>query len=555
MVNTPMDAAGTRRPADLDDAPAGAALALLSAGLAGCGGGGAPAPVPPPPPPGPSDAEAARLLGQAGFAASLEGIAALKSKGLSAWLDEQFLAPRSQGHFDWMLARGYGTVDYRNNFGGVDASLWRKLIGAPDQLRQRVVLALSEIFVVSMNGLPVPWRGMAVAAYLDMLEERAFGSYRELLEGVTLSNAMGVYLNMRGNQKEDANSGRLPDENYAREVMQLFSIGLVELNLDGTAKTSGGLAVETYAQRSVTELARVFTGWEFDAASASDPGFMRKPMVHLASRFSVGAKKVLNVDIPASADGPTALKMALDTLANHANVGPFMGRQLIQRLVCSQPSAAYVQRVASAFNDNGRGQRGDLKAVIRAVLLDSEARSPGTGLASGKLREPVQRFVQWARHAGLKSPNEQWNIGDLSNPATRLGQSPLRSPSVFNFFRPGYVPPNSELGSHAVTAPEFQLCNESTVAGYLNFMQTVIAKGVGELRPDYAADLALAGDAGALVAQHALLLTGATLGADSQASIAAAVASMAADTEAARLLRVQASLMLVLASPDYLIQK
>ncbi|MEJ6003001.1 DUF1800 domain-containing protein [Paucibacter soli] len=545
--------------------PIGAA-ALAAGLLSACGGGGGgdspapapspPPPAPPPPPPaGPTDADAARLLAQAGFAANAEDIAALKRKGLSAWLDEQFALPRSQSHFDWMLSKGYGSTEFRNGFAGMDASLWRKLIGSPDQLRQRVVLALSEIFVVSMAGLPVPWRAMAVAAYVDMLEERAFGSYRDLLQGVSLSNAMGVYLNMRGNQKEDAKTGRVPDENYAREVMQLFSIGLLELNLDGSPKTSGGKPIETYTQSSITELARVFTGWEFDGASASDPGFMRKPMVHLAARFSGGAKKVLNVDVPVTADGPAALKIALDTLANHANVGPFIGRQLIQRLVCSQPSPAYVQRVAAVFNDNGQGQRGDLKAVIKAILLDTEARSPGTGPSVGKLREPVQRFVQWARHAKLNSPTDLWNIGDLSNPATRLGQSPLRSPSVFNFFRPGYVPPNSPLGAQGVTAPEFQLCNESTVAGYLNFMQNVIANGLGELRPDYSADLALAGDAPALVARHALLLAGDGLAAATQASIVAAVQSLSAGTEAGRLARVHASLMLVMACPEYLIQK
>ena len=455
-----------------------------------------------------------------------------------------------------MLAKGYGVEANKNGFAGVDNTLWRKFIGAPDQLRQKVVLALSEIFVVSMNGLPVTWRGFAVAAYVDMLEARAFGSYRDLLDGVSLSNAMGVYLNMRGNKKEDAASGRVPDENYARELMQLLTIGLVELKPDGTpVLDAAGKPKDTYQQTQISELARVLTGWEFDGASSTDPGFMRKPMVHLATRFSSGAKKVLNVDVPATATGPEALKIALDTLANHANVGPFIGRQLIQRLVASNPSAAYVQRVATVFNNNGQGQRGDLKAVIRAVLLDSEARSLSSAPSAGRLREPVQRFIQWGRSFGLGSATDLWNVGDLSNPATRLGQSPLRSPSVFNFFRPGYVPPNSVLGTNNITAPEFQLCNESTVAGYLNYMQTVIAGGAGETKPNYTPELALAGDAAALLQRVALLLAADGLSAASKATITTALNAINAGTDAGKLNRVQAAVLLVMASPEYLIQK
>lgn len=556
-------------------APLGAAAA--AALLAACGGGGgsdvagpspapapAPSPVPAPSPaPAPTpapvtlgDADAARFLAQAGFAATSSEIAALKSKGFAAWLDEQLALPRTQSHYDWMVAKGYAVEANRDNFNGTDNTLWRKLIGAPDVLRQRVTLALSEIFVVSMTGLPVSWRGFVAGAYMDTLEQHAFGSYRQLLEAVTLSPAMGVYLNMRGNRKEEPSTGRVPDENYAREVMQLFTIGLVELNLDGTPRLgTDGKPVDTYTQAQITELARVLTGWEFDNALPDDPGYARRPMMHVPSRFSTGAKKVLTVDIPATADGPTALKAALDTLANHANVGPFIGRQLIQRLVCSSPSAAYVQRVASVFNNNGSGQRGDMKAVIRAILLDTEARTLSGSAASGKLREPVQRFVQWARSVGLNSPTELWNVGNLSDPSTRLGQSPLRAPSVFNFFRPGYVPPNSLLGNNGITAPEFQLCNESTVAGYLNYMQSVIVNGVGELKPSYAAELATANDVPALVARWALLLAGDGLSAATRSTIATAVASIAATSDTGRLNRIYATLLLILACPEYLIQK
>ncbi len=535
-------------PARVGPAPA----VLAAAALQACGGGASSGPGPAS---GLTDAQVARFLAQAGFAATAADIAAVHASGYGGWLDQQFAAPLSQPHFDWMVDNGYAEFAHRFDFAGVDPSQWRKLIGSPDGLRQRVAFAWSEIFVVSMGGLPVTWRGMAAAAYLDVLEQRAFGSYRDLLEAATLSCAMGVYLNMRGNQKGDAATGRVPDENYAREVMQLFSIGVNELHIDGSLKRVGGKPVETYSQADITELAKVLTGWEFDGVSATDPGFMKRPMVHIASRFAPGAKKVLAVDIAASLTGPAALKVALDTLANHANVGPFIGRQLIQRLVCSSPSPAYVQRVASVFNNNGDGQRGDLKAVVRAVLLDTEARATAFAPAGGRLREPVQRFVQWARSFGLQSAGGLWNVGDLSNPATRLGQSPLRSPTVFNFFRPGYVPPNSDLGANGVTAPEFQLCNESTVAGYLNYMQTVIASGVGDLKPDYSADLALAGDAVALVDRYALLLSGDGLSAATKTSIATAVGSIKIVTDANRLSRIQAAILLVMASPEYLIQK
>ncbi len=542
--------------------PALSGAALLSA----CGGGGgsspapAPTPSPPPPPPPPpaqpTEAEAARFLAQAGFAASTADIATVRTGGYAAWIEAQLVMPRSRGHFDWMVDKGYAVAANINSFSGADNTIWRKLISSPDQLRQRMVLALSEIFVASMNGLPVSWRGFVTAAYVDWLEEHAFGNYRDLLNAVTLSPAMGVYLNMRGNKKEDTATGRVPDENYAREVMQLFTIGLVQLNLDGTPTLGAdGKPVDTYNQANITDLARVLTGWEFDNAQAADPGYARRPMVHIASRFSTGAKKVLNVDIPASADGPTALKTALDTLASHANVGPFIGRQLIQRLVCSNPSPAYVQRVATVFNNNGSGQRGDLKAVLKAILLDTEARSAPSGNASGKLREPVQRFVQWARNAGLTSPTELWNVGNLSDPATRLGQSPMRSPSVFNFFRPGYVPPNSSLGTAGITAPEFQLCNESTVAGYLNYMQTLIASGVGELKPNYTAELTQANDAPGLVDRWALLLAGGALSTTTLNTIKAAVGSITASSDATRLNRIQATILLVMGSPEYQIQK
>ncbi|WP_082938224.1 DUF1800 family protein [Mitsuaria sp. 7] len=541
------------------------AAAAAAALLAACGGGGGGGDSTAGPDSDPqtnvptTEPEAARFLGQAGFAASAADLTSVKTSGVARWLEQQFDAPRTQSHYDWLMAKGRGAEANRYSLDGVDASLWRKLISSPDQLRQRVVLALSEIFVVSMNGLPIAWPQFATAGYVDMLEERCFGTFRALIEGVTLSPAMGVYLAMRGNRKEDPKSGRQPDENYAREVMQLFTIGLNQLNADGTPKMVNGKTVDTYTLQQITDLARVFTGWDFDVDSSDVDGldfsYMKRPMRQNASRFSTGEKKVLDAVIPATADGAAAMKVALDTLSAHPNVGPFIGRQLIQRLVASNPSPAYVQRVAAVFNDNGKGVRGDMRAVIRAILLDTEARTRSTAPSGGKLREPLQRMIQWARTVGLSSPGDLWAIGDTSNPSSRLGQSPMRSGSVFNFYRPGYVPPNSQLGTNNVTAPEFQLCNESTVAGYLNYMQGLIGNGVGDMKPDYTADLALVADAPALVRRQAQLMSGGDISEATITTIATAVATIKVDTDTNKLNRVKASWLMVLAAPEYQVQK
>lgn len=549
-----------------------AGAAALAALLAACGGGGSegappvaappppvaapPPPVAAPPPPvaGVSSADASRFLGQAGFGGSDAGIARVQSLGYSGWLDEQLAAPRTQSHYDWMLAGGYAVDTNIFSFSGTDNTLWRKFVASPDVLRQRVTLALSEIFVVSMAGLPINWRGFVAAAYVDVLEAGAFGTYRALLEAVTLSPGMGTYLNLRGNLKEDTATGRVPDENYAREVLQLFSLGLIELAADGTPKN--GVVTDTYGQDTITGLAKVFTGWDNNAASRVEPGYAQRPLVFNAANHSPSGKQFLGVSIAAGTSGTVAMQKALDTIAGHANVGPFIGRQLIQRLVASQPSAAYVGRVAAVFADNGAGVRGDLKAVVKAVLMDDEARrAPAAAdTTRGKLREPIVRFIQWARTFNLTSPTGLWNIGSLSDPATRLGQSPLRSPSVFNFFRPGYVPPNSALGTLGVAAPEFQITNESTVVGWANWAQTFVQNGVGETRPDYSAELTVAADAAALVKRVSLLLSGDALSAATLATIAMAVGSIDGSSDAGKLNRVRAAIHLVLCAPEYLVQ-
>lgn len=501
-----------------------------------------------------TERDAARFLGQAGFGGTPADVAAVQAQGFSGWLDAQMAQPRSQSHWDWMVANGYANVANINSFAGLDNTLWRKLMSSPDALRQRVTLALSEILVISTDGLPVAWRGLVAAHHMDTLEAHAFGNHRQLLEAVTLSVGMGVYLNMRGNQKADGR-GREPDENYAREVMQLFTIGLHQLEPDGRVRLVNGSPVDTYGPEDVRGLARVFTGWDYDRFSRTVPDHAARPMVFTPSRHSPEPKQFLGVSLPAGTDGVAELRVALDTLANHPNVGPFWGRQLIQRLVTSNPSPAYVARVAAAFNNNGQGVRGDMKAVIRAVLLDAEALTPSTTQGGGKLREPMVRLVQWARTFGATSPTGIWNVGNLSSASTRLGQSPLRAPSVFNFFRPGYVPPGTAMGAAGLVAPELQITNETTVVGYANWMQSVVANGVGEVRADYTPWLALAAQPADLFDALNTLLAAGQLGAMSRATITQAVDSMPAGTEAQRIARVQAMVWLMLCAPEYLVQK
>ncbi|MBI5260111.1 MAG: DUF1800 domain-containing protein [Burkholderiales bacterium] len=507
-----------------------------------------------------TDAQAARFLLHATLAASDAEIASVRALGYNAWLDQEFAKPATNANWDYLVSKGYHTnPDAAAVAMGVDSQVWQRLLSATDSLRQRVAFALSEIFVVGFDGVNGPYKQFQLAGFWDLLSANAFGNFRTLLEQVTLNPAMGGYLNTAGNQKEDAATGRLPDENYAREVMQLFTIGLYELNPDGTPKLgANGQPIESYTQDTVSQLARVFTGWNLSRPRGeTGPEFMRRPMALTATLHSTLAASFLGTTVPANTEGSAALKTALDTLANHANVGPFIGRQLIQRLVTSNPSAAYVGRVAAAFNNNGQGVRGDMKAVLRAILLDDEARSDA-GLAAtgfGKLREPVLRMVQWARSFNATSSSGDWLVGNTSDPATRLGQSPQRSASVFNFFRPGYVPPNTPIASQTLVAPEFQITNESSVAGYLNSMQTAVGNGHADIKPNYSTELTLAADPAALVDRLNLLLCAGQLGAATRSLIVSTVSGMAATSSTDKANRVYAAVMLVMSCPEYLIQR
>ena len=538
----------------------------LAASLVACGGGGGDAPAPPPvtPPLAPTAAQASRFLAQASMGASRAQIDRVVALGYAGWLDEQFALPASGTRWDWLVAQGYADISHKNDEAGFDAAAWSKLLSAPDTLRQRITLAFSEIFVTAIDGLiGGGWKQFAAAAYLDLLEADVFGNHRALLQHISLCAPMGEFLTFRGSAKANASSGALPDENYAREVMQLFTIGLVLLKPDGTPQLTSGNTTDTYGQNDITGLARVFTGWDFDlaglagATATATPDFMRRPMVQVASRYETGSKTFLGSTIAAGTAAAQSLTQALDTIFAHPNLAPFFCRQLIQRLVTSNPSPAYVGRVAALFNNDGTSTRGNLRAVVRALLLDDEARNSTVAASTsfGKLREPMLRFAAWARAFNVASPSGAWAVGNTSDPATRLGQSPLRSPSVFNFFRPGYVPPNSALGSAALVAPEFQITNESSVVGYLNFMQRAVAGNIGDITPDYTSLLALADDASALLAEINLVLAANQLAAATTAALASAVQTMPGGTAASQRNRINAALLLVLAAPEFIIQK
>jgi uncharacterized protein (DUF1800 family) len=516
-----------------------------------------------------------RFLLQAQFGATSNDITSLRQIGIDAWLTQQFNAPMSEGGYDWLVSTGHTNATKGEYFSQLHADymIWKQLCSAPDQMRMRVSLALSEIFVVSTTAIENFWPCCFMAAYWDLLVKNAFGNFRTLLEDITLNAAMGRYLNTLGNLKEDPATGRLPDENYAREVMQLFTIGVNQLNLDGTAKLdANGKTLDTYTQSDVSNLARVFTGYDYDNTGVTytnppltpypipSPENARNKMRLDPSKHSNLAATFLGTTVPANTLGAAALKMALDTLFNHPNVGPFFAKQMIQRLVTSNPSPAYVQRVASVFNNNGAGVRGDMKAFWRAILTDVETQAPTNGATLGKLREPMIRAVQWVRTFNGYSVDGKWEIFSQSSDEYALAQSPLRAPSVFNFFRPGYVPPTTAVAAAGLVAPEFQIHNETSIVSYVNYVINWVRGGFGSGRilPDYGFLLPLAADAVNLVAWMNMYLTANQLTDKTVKLIYQSVASFpvsASSSDADKLTRIHAVIFLIMVCPEYLIQK
>jgi uncharacterized protein (DUF1800 family) len=507
-----------------------------------------------------NDADAARFLAQATFGPTDADIAHLRAIGYEAWLDEQFSAtPTSElDYVSWVsgtLGQNVGDDTVREAWllgalGGPDPQNFALM--HTDQLRQRVAFALSEILVISEQNTLLSQHPDGLAWYYDILSDNAFGNYRTLLEQVTLSPEMGWYLNMLGNPRADLSKNLHPDENYAREINQLFSIGLEMLNADGTLELSGGNPVPTYDQSVVTAFSHVFTGWNW--ADCTEGGFAScgyhgadfiTPMAaftthhdngtdvvnDIASKQLLGYAGAANGGVLASGGTPQSdLAFALDNIFHHPNVGPFIGKQLIQRLVTSNPSPAYVQRITGVFDDDGTPAhvRGNLQAVVKAILLDPEARygqfwHPDT---FGKLREPLLRLTHFWRAMGAQHAcaNPAYEAGGFVNPyrytgygtassladtiyGSGVGQAPLNADSVFNFFKPSYLPPG-EMTALGLLGPEFQI-NTDTIStnsttstgGKAWFFDLNAACGgsddpLGNVKVDRSHDFGLAANAG-----------------------------------------------------------
>ncbi|MCL1049577.1 DUF1800 domain-containing protein [Shewanella abyssi] len=414
--------------------------------------------------------QAARLLHQGTMGPTLNEITQATGLTGQQWLQDQIELPITH-HLP--LLQNYPEKDSPTRTSRLD-TWWKASLNAPDQLRQRVAFALSQIFVVSDESFTQP---AGQAHYYDLLLNHSFGNYRELLEAVTLSPIMGRYLSHLGNQKGDPNKNIRPDENYAREVMQLFSIGLTKLNLDGSNRLDeNGQTIPTFNQTEVEGLAKVFTGWTYAnrASWTSGSADYINPMQAWANYHSTAEKHLLNgVILPAGQSAELDLQQALDNLANHPNVAPFISKLLIQRLVTSNPTPQYIGRISSVFNDNGQGGYGDLGAVVTAILLDDEARQHGGVIQYvGKVREPILRTVQLWRETNAQS-NSGWYF---INTKISHGQQPLSSPSVFNFYQSDYIPTN--LTVLKLYAPEMQIATSTNLISYFNFQHQATTSNI-----------------------------------------------------------------------------
>lgn len=553
-------------------------------------------------------AQTARFLTQATFGPKWSEINALAGTSASEWFVKQT-----------NLSTNYALdiiQEYRQTYNSGEDDIndliassrnsawWRNAIEGKDQLRQRMAFALSQIIVVSDAPEAVETFPQAVGYVQDIFARNAFGNYRDILEEVTYSPMMGFYLTYLGNEKADPETGRMPDENYARELMQLFTVGLVELEDTGEPRLNmDGKSIELYSNSDITGLARVFTGLDFAEEQNTrdieevEPDVWALPMRVDPSRHSPEAKAFLGITIPEGTGAAESITRTLDHLMSHKNIGPFVGRQIIQRFTTSEPSPAYVKRVATAFNQGrftlpnstevGTGIKGDLMATLAAVLFDPENR-PGRAMWRadyGKVREPVIRLTNWARmfNANAQNPEyapELFQLGEIS----ALSQKPYGARSVFNFYRPGYVPPATLAGARDMTVPEMQLVNATSIPGYINvigeyifrqeadedFLQELqdefnesdidvdVAKAKTTFVPDYSALHSIAMSNDALIERLDDMLLYGTMSETTKGNIAYALEHESfeefEDTEIVDE-KVRYAVWLIMTSPDYLIQR
>ena len=536
-------------------------LAALLLGAAGCSSGSDSGGEPPPPPPPPiTPAEAFQFLNQATFGATQAEAQRVIGMGYEAWIDEQLAQPAS---LQLPHVQSLPIPQFIGELQNDRVDIWfRNALHGNDQLRQRVAFALSEIMVVSQLGVlnNFPY---ALAGYYDVLARNAFGNYRNLVEEVTLHPAMGVYLSMLGNEKPDPVNNIRPDENYARELMQLFSIGLIELNIDGSVQTDGlGQPIPTYDQAVIEGFAHIYTGWTYAGFAdfrSAQPNLINQvvPMQLYPSYHDTGAKTLLNgFTVPAGQTGDRDLAMALDNIFDHQNIAPFMATRLIERLTASNPSPAYVERVARVFNDNGRGIKGDLGAVVKAILLDPEARSGAAVDSAGKIKEPLLRLTQLWRAYHATSQSSRYPLGFAY---IVFGQGPLQASHVFNFFSPFYAP-TGEIQDRGLVAPELEIATEYLNTFVTNFMflqafarnQTVQDLQPDDVYIDFSEEMAVAGDVDALIDMVAGKLLGGQIS-DTLRNEIAGMLALVPENESA--LRAAETIYFVTTSPEYAYQR
>lgn len=522
----------------------------------------------------PTEAQAARFLMQATFGPRMEDVEHLVDIGIEAWVDEQIALPISYTS-PYILAikadfaattkdpelSGYAsndTIVFGNNY----MSAWaQSVIGGEDQLRQRIAWALSQILVASRSGAMLANQSQAIAHYYDQFLDEGFGNYEDLLNKVSRHPVMGRWLSSLGNQKADPEIGRYPDENYAREIMQLFSIGLWELNLDGTRKLDlDGEPIPTYGNDQITEIARVFTGIHYAGNSFGDGGrddgfYMTTPMKLFPEEHDFGAKTLVDGTVIPEREATEAnaiqdIEDAVATLVRHPNTAPFICRQLIQFTVTANPSPEYVERVASKFVDNGSGVVGDMEAVVRAIFLDPEARNPMEHLQTryfGFLREPTVRTMHCARvmNLGRFENLMWWDWGGYNGDSL---QEPMNAPSVFNYYRPDFRM-RGPLADEGLDSPVFGIVSSYSAISYPNRLWTYCTQGFRQngydFPPDWSDLTAIAEDVSVLMDRVNLLFCAGGMSAASRRIITESVASIESLNE-----RVQLAVFLALSCPE-----
>ena len=457
-----------------------------------------------------NETEAIKFLAQASFGATEEEIESVKSKGFIGWIDAQTQMQHTEDGVaqimkfakefdptaypetietymadnDKIFNSYYAALPSNKYFSMFHTSIWfRNALLGKEQLRHKMAYALSQIIVVSSSNSIFDRRADGLTAYYEILEKNAFGNYKDMLKEISHHPSMGIYLTYLGSKKAEGVS--TPDENYAREIMQLFTIGLYELNLDGSPKLDAkGEQIPTYKQEDIEELSRVFTGWDM-AQSGAKYG-TTKGDLHQAMRFNGeyhddGNKSVLGKTIVAG-NADQDMNKAIDMLFEHPNVAPFVSKLLIKRLTNSNPSPAYVERIATLFNDNGSGEKGDLKTVLKSILLDKEVRGVDTQGDIVKLKEPLVAYTQFLRALDVQGFNNYpsrfdtnvsgiWMAGQKSH----LGQHPTGAETVFNYFSPEYVPADSEFIQNNLTAPEIEIQTSQMLVNFSNKIYDVLS--------------------------------------------------------------------------------